>query len=533
MSAPVVDSTAKPPTPSNGTPSDLDTPGSVGTLVNDYLTGPNQAGQTKTESGSGQSSPTTVPSINPPTVPFDTTCWPPIAKGRARTLVLCFDGTGDQNSNIVTLFSLLKKNDPTRQMCYYQAGIGTYSNPNIAMPGATAIAETLDQMVAWYLHAHVQEGYEFLMQNYVAGDKICLFGFSRGAYTARALAGMLHSVGLIPQWNKQQVPFAWKIYQDNTPAGLIRAAEFKATFSINVHIEFVGVFDTVASVGIISRELPFAASNHAIATFRHALSLDERRVKFKANHFHNEPDISDATETKIKENQIGGTLNQTQALNGKRVNLEEVVNRQPRPETDFKEVWFAGCHCDVGGGSVSNSEKINLARIPLKWMIQESIATNTGILFDLALLDSIGLTVHNLPLPKNVPYPPIPGASLKVLPEDPKSLVPEEEKEEALSKVYDQLSLAWFWWILEILPLRTKHLTVTGHFVRGYPWPNLGNGRGIPDPHVHGLNIHRSVKLRMETIGYIPKAFWEDKQGKRRLLDIKKPEELPPINWVD
>lgn len=86
----------------------------------------------------------------PPTIPLDQTCWPPITPRRARTLVLCFDGTGDQfdddvcilpsmafvqvitslilqNSNIVRLFQLLKKNDPTRQMCYYQAGIGTYN----------------------------------------------------------------------------------------------------------------------------------------------------------------------------------------------------------------------------------------------------------------------------------------------------------------------------------------------------------------------------------------------------------------------
>lgn len=166
-------------------------------------------------------------------------------------------------------------------------------------------------------------------------------------------------------------------------------------------------------------------------------------------------------------------------------------------------------------------------------MIQESIATNTGILFDLANLDTIGLTVRNLPLPKGIPYPPIPGApSLdKSLPENPKALIPEEEQKEALAKIYDQLSLSWPWWILELLPLRTKHLTVTGHFIKGYMCPNLGNGRGIPDPEIHGLNIHRSVRFRMEKLGYIPKAFWEDKQGKRKRLDIKKPAELPPINW--
>ncbi|KAF4596088.1 hypothetical protein EYR38_007462 [Pleurotus pulmonarius] len=123
------------------------------------------------------------PSVIPPEHPY-------------RTLVLCFDGTGDQfdedNSNIVQLFTLLKKDNRDVQMVYYQAGIGTYTSPNIATPLMAKVSKTLDEMVAWNLDRHVMDGYEFLMQNYKAGDRICIFGFSRGAYTARALAGMIH-----------------------------------------------------------------------------------------------------------------------------------------------------------------------------------------------------------------------------------------------------------------------------------------------------------------------------------------------------
>lgn len=54
------------------------------------------------------------------------------------------------------------------------------------------------------------------MEHYVKGDRICLIGFSRGAYTARALAGMVQKVGLLPQSNDQQVPFAWKFYKDDS-----------------------------------------------------------------------------------------------------------------------------------------------------------------------------------------------------------------------------------------------------------------------------------------------------------------------------
>lgn len=60
------------------------------------------------------------------------------------------------------------------------------------------------------LGTHVREAYSFLMQNYREGDKICLLGFSRGAYTARALAGMLHKVGLLPAHNQAQIVFAYK-----------------------------------------------------------------------------------------------------------------------------------------------------------------------------------------------------------------------------------------------------------------------------------------------------------------------------------
>jgi uncharacterized protein (DUF2235 family) len=111
-----------------------------------------------------------------------------------------------------------------------QAGVGTYFDPGVVSPLFSRGAKLVDKAAAWlvtisfpldvvnnvvfrYLNAHVRDGYHFLMQNYREGDKICLFGnlffcytasplyhynhagFSRGAYTARALAGFLHKVG--------------------------------------------------------------------------------------------------------------------------------------------------------------------------------------------------------------------------------------------------------------------------------------------------------------------------------------------------
>ncbi|EAU86367.2 hypothetical protein CC1G_05361 [Coprinopsis cinerea okayama7 len=185
---------------------------------------------------------------------------------KRRTIVLCFDGTGDQfdadNSNIVEFFSILHKGDPERQMVYYQ---------------------TLDEAIAWNIDSHIKQGYEFLMQHYRKNDRICIFGFSRGAYTARCLAGMLHKVGLLPAGNHQQVHFAYKMYKNDNPFGWKQSNAFKKAFSIEVDIEFLGVWDTVNSVGIFPRRLPFSKSNTIVRTFRHAIALDERRAKFKAN----------------------------------------------------------------------------------------------------------------------------------------------------------------------------------------------------------------------------------------------------------
>jgi uncharacterized protein (DUF2235 family) len=124
------------------------------------------------------------------------------------------------------------------QMIYYQPGIGTWTAPGIHGTIQRWVAKTVDLAIAYFLPDHVMRGYEFLMDNHLPGDKICMFGFSRGAYTARALAGMLHCVGLLPKGNIEQVPFAYRIYKNNSDL----AGNFKTTFCKSVEIEFMGVW---------------------------------------------------------------------------------------------------------------------------------------------------------------------------------------------------------------------------------------------------------------------------------------------------
>ncbi|KAH7309394.1 hypothetical protein B0J17DRAFT_725067 [Rhizoctonia solani] len=102
-----------------------------------------------------------------------------------------------KNTNVVKLVELLKKDDPPQQM----AGVGTYLTPGYLTDVGQAVAATTDEFFAIYLCQHVIDGYKYLMETYRAGDQVSIFGFSRGAYTARALAGMLHSVGLLSRHN--------------------------------------------------------------------------------------------------------------------------------------------------------------------------------------------------------------------------------------------------------------------------------------------------------------------------------------------
>ncbi|OBZ79069.1 hypothetical protein A0H81_01440, partial [Grifola frondosa] len=478
----------------------------------------------------------------------------------ARTLVLCFDGTGDQfdsdNSNVIQFFSLLKKGDRRQQMVYYQAGIGTYTVPEVATPMMAKFEKTMDEMIAWNLDAHVMGGYEFLMQNYEAGDKICLFGFSRGAYTARALAGMIHKVGLLPACNHQQIPFAYKMFTKADEKGWKQSTAFKKAFSMDVDIEFIGVWDTVCSVGLIPRRLPFTSSNTAIRTFRHALSLDEHRAKFKANLYN----IPTKRETQLGTQpgdmpKTGGAHKPKHpkraslvsrafrrkwrstydpALNLKKAE-QEFDNDSVKNQTDVLEVWFAGCHCDVGGGSVSNDETRNLARIPLRWMIRQCFLTNTGIRFHSELLKTVGIdpaTLHPVPMPR-----PLLSHSREISTATGNTLVDapnedEEDKIDALCPIFDQLKLAYYWWILEVIPIRHRVQCDDNEWKREWTM-NLGAPREIPHHH-KPIRVHKSVKMRMEAQNlpggpYKPKAEFRHKAGSKHKTEFKEPH----VIWVD
>ncbi|KAJ0297558.1 hypothetical protein COL516b_010605 [Colletotrichum fioriniae] len=144
----------------------------------------------------------------------------------SRKLVLCFDGTGNSfsgsgsDTNVVKLLRMLDRNDK-HQYHYYQTGIGTYDvddtsvNKSWVSEVRSNISQKIDMGFGTTFDSHVIAGYRFLMRYYETGDRIYIFGFSRGAFTARFLCRMVNTVGLLCKGNEEMVPFAYKLYQDH------------------------------------------------------------------------------------------------------------------------------------------------------------------------------------------------------------------------------------------------------------------------------------------------------------------------------
>ncbi|KAI0275275.1 hypothetical protein BC834DRAFT_921341 [Gloeopeniophorella convolvens] len=424
---------------------------------------------------------------------------------KPRTIVLCFDGTtneyGPNNTNVVKLYSLLRKDKVEDQLCYYQAGIGTYFQPGVVSPLFNWAAQLLDEAIAWYLYEHVMDGYKFLMQNYNVGDKVCLFGFSRGAYTARALAGMLHKVGLLSKDNLEQVPFAYNLYKSTKASDIALVEGFKASFSREVPIEFVGVWDTVASVGVVmGPTLPFVDVNTTIRVFRQALSLDEHRAKFRPNLYHRST-LTNQQPTSLRQRVISRVRKQEKDseqyqkvkdnLNGQapttQAATDEIYN------TDVKEVWFAGCHSDVGGGVALDTAPSALANIPLRWMIQEVMLNECGVLFDME-----AFARWNIPLTIGQPFesnPPPDGDAPPV--DDP------QEAQDVVQPIDDELKKTPVWWLLEIVPTSYTYQNTQDKWITKWSF-HLGRGRWVPPSPL----FHESVKIRMDDakLKYKPRA---------------------------
>ncbi len=261
----------------------------------------------------------------------------------AKNIVICCDGTGnefgEQKSNVVKLYKTLIHS--ANQIAYYHPGVGTMGSRNALSPIGKWWTHVIGLAFGYGISDNIADAYQFLMKTFEPNDFVYVFGFSRGAYTARALCGMLHITGLLTEGNEGLIPYAIRMIKRKQIDFKV-AEDFKKSFSRECKPHFVGVWDTVSSLGWIYNAVHFpftrATKNPDFHIVRHAVSIDERRAFFRENSF-GEPHDG---------------------------------------QQDIKEVWFAGVHSDVGG-SYAESES-QLSQIALRWILCE--AELAGLLVD-------------------------------------------------------------------------------------------------------------------------------------------------------
>jgi len=252
---------------------------------------------------------------------------------------ICTDGTWnspDQKhqgkrtpSNVVKISRAVRPtaDDGTTQVTYYDPGVGTGTTADKIIGGATGKG----------LSDNVIQAYRFLSLNYSPGDQIFLFGFSRGAYTARSLAGLINKIGILPKENIFFMNEAYDLYK-----GQGNETETKEFIDKQIcqltDIRFVGVWDTVGALGIPTRYLGMltrekykfhdVSLSACVKNGYQALAIDERRKPFK-------PSLWD----------------------------DRIDNDQ-----HIEQRWFAGVHTNIGGGY----ENGGLSNIALHWISEKA-----------------------------------------------------------------------------------------------------------------------------------------------------------------
>ena len=278
-----------------------------------------------------------------------------------KNIIICLDGTGNQYgedlSNIVKLFRMIERTEEA-QVAYYDPGVGTMGDPMYKTLIARKVNKVLGLAFGRGLTKNLIEAYSYLMAQYEIGDRVFLFGFSRGAYTARALAAFIRQCGLFEKGSENLIPYALKLFlkKDKEDNDFRMLSGFRSTYGRQfkkvddprypdrkeitegnpyhwqLRIHFLGLFDTVKSYGWVRNPVKLSdeSKNPSVLHVRHALAIDERRIFFRQLHW-----ISS-------------------------------------PKQDCKEVWFSGVHSDVGGGYPEKES--GLSKIALQWMVHEACA---------------------------------------------------------------------------------------------------------------------------------------------------------------
>lgn len=257
----------------------------------------------------------------------------------AKNIVVLSDGTGKDggkgyDTNVYKLFRMLEDRT-AEQVVFYDRGLGTDWRRLTGNAFGAGISQ------------NVLECYRFIFDHFTAGDRIYLFGFSRGAFTVRSLSGFMHLVGILPQSRPELIEPAWKIYRRSTKTKTKeqRRARLAAAFvdrhgTMWAKIAFLGVWDTVGTLGFPYRRV--------------AAVLD--RVPWFQNGFHS---------TRMRDSVERGC--HALAIDDERLSFHPTFWDEPDPRVE--QVWFAGMHSDVGGGYGQSG----LSDIALQWMVRRAV----------------------------------------------------------------------------------------------------------------------------------------------------------------
>lgn len=248
---------------------------------------------------------------------------PPREIGPAkRRLVVCCDGTWNtpdrygHTTNVVRLVRSIRSRsaEGISQILYYHPGVGTGNIVDHWIGGGTGIG----------LSENVRSAYAFFVDNYQDGDEIFLFGFSRGAYTARSVAGMLAHVGLLRKHHMENFDAVWDYYRQPEEQRNLEEATFLGHFPDRVHREqlvtrCIGVWDTVGALGIPGSHFCQTAYQFhdtnlgpGVEFAFQALAIDEERGPYRPAIWH--------------------------------------PSDEPRVAQVVEQVWFPGAHSNIGGG---------------------------------------------------------------------------------------------------------------------------------------------------------------------------------------
>ncbi len=268
-------------------------------------------------------------------------------------LVLCFDGTWDRPSteadplqrvetNVARFYTAVPDGvlpDGSVQRKWYDTGVGTDWWDRIS-----------GGIFGFGIDEKIRDGYRFLVENYPQPDpgdqELYILGFSRGAYEARSLVGMIRNVGLLTPDNLGRLHDAYALYRKrDRSADTDEAIAFRANFSREVKVRFLGVWDTVGALGIPIAALQWLNAaeygfhdtelSGIVQTAAHAVAVDEHRIDYQAALWSAVPKVGQIVEQR----------------------------------------WFVGSHGNVGGGEADR----RLSDLTLAWMQHKAIAAGLAI----------------------------------------------------------------------------------------------------------------------------------------------------------